>query len=137
VITNTLHPPRAPGEAVAHFDMEAEPDAPYLARRLTNLFLCSRRLWPESIETAQLLVSELVTNSVSADCEHVSLTLRHLPGYVTVEVFDGDGRPPLLAEASAEDESGRGLMLVQALSKEWGYFLVPSGGKVVFCVVSA
>ena len=97
-----------------------------------------------------MLVSELVTNAVKAastdvehlrysalaDVEHISLTLRHLAGRVTVEVFDTDPGPPLIADADAEDESGRGLMLVQALSKEWGYFFTPSGGKVVYCVLS-
>jgi hypothetical protein len=42
----------------------------------------------------------------------------------------------LLADASTDDESGRGLMLVQALSKEWGYFFSPSGGKVTYCVLT-
>jgi hypothetical protein len=26
-------------------------------------------------------------------------------------------------------------MLVEALSKEWSYFVPPGGGKVVYCVV--
>ena len=30
-------------------------------------------------------------------------------------------------------ENGRGLMLVDALSKEWSYFFPPGGGKVVYC----
>lgn len=35
--------------------------------------------------------------------------------------------------AGHDAESGRGLMLVSALSKEWSYFCLPGGGKVVYC----
>jgi anti-sigma regulatory factor (Ser/Thr protein kinase) len=142
--------PRVPGEAVSYLDLDALPNAPYWARCLTKSSLRAWRLWPETVETAELLVSELVTNAVraaSAGKEHltysslagagrVSLTLRHLPGRVIVEVFDTCQRPPLLTDAGADDESGRGLLLVQALSKEWGYFFAPSGGKVVYCVLT-
>ena len=142
--------PPAPGEVVSYADLDALPNAPYWARRLTKSSLQAWRLWPETIQTAELLVSELVTNAVKAtstgtepltystlaDAGHISLTLRHLPGRVIAEVFDTDQRPPLLAAASTDDESGRGLMLVQALSKEWGYYLPPTGGKIVYCVLS-
>lgn len=142
--------PRVPGEAVAYFDLDALPTAPYWARRMADASLRAWRLWPETVETAQLLVSELVTNAVKAtgpDTEQlsypelanggrVSLTLRHLAGRVIIEVFDSNQNPPLLAEAGEDAESGRGLVLVQALSKEWGYFFAPSGGKVVHCVLS-
>jgi anti-sigma regulatory factor (Ser/Thr protein kinase) len=139
-----------PGEAVAHLDLDALPNAPHWARALTRSSLRAWRLWPEAIDTAELLVSELVTNSVKAcgtdirnmtypelaDVERVSLTLRHLPGRVIVEVFDSDQRPPLPTDAGDEDESGRGLMLVEALSKEWGYFFTPAGGKVIYFILS-
>lgn len=65
----------------------------------------------------------------------ISLTLRLLPGRLMVEVFDGSHHLPVLSDAEDEAESGRGLMLVQALSKEWGHFCLPSGGKTVFCVL--
>ncbi len=139
-----------PGEAVSHADLDALPSAPYWARRLTRFSLQAWRLGAETIQTAELLVSELVTNAVKAtdagtghltypglaDVGRISLTLRHLPGRVAAEVFDTDQRPPLLAAASTDDESGRGLVLVQALSKEWGFFFPPAGGKVVYCVLS-
>ncbi len=43
----------------------------------------------------------------------------------------------MITDAETDAESGRGLMLVQALSKEWSYFFPPSGGKTVYCVISA
>jgi hypothetical protein len=41
-----------------------------------------------------------------------------------------------MADVGVNAESGRGLMLVDALSKEWSYFYPPDGGKTVYCVIS-
>jgi hypothetical protein len=43
--------------------------------------------------------------------------------------------PPVLSGPDDYAESGRGLVLVNALSKEWSYFFPPGGGKVVYCVL--
>ena len=120
-------------------------------RRQTRAALQSWRIWTETIETAELLVSELVTNAVKftgseqakpghaglQDVQRISLVLRHLAGRLIIEVFDPDPTPPAFAEADNEAECGRGLVLVQALSKEWNYYLPPSGGKVVYCVLAS
>lgn len=104
---------------------------------------------PEVIETAQLVVSELVTNAIKTACpqvtqladgnfgrvEIIGLTLRLLPGRIVVEVFDNDQSPPVLTDPDEECEDGRGLLLVQALSKEWGHFFPPTGGKTVYAVL--
>ena len=57
------------------------------------------------------------------------------PGRIVIEVSDPDPRPPVLTDAGPEAESGRGLILVQALSKEWSYFYPPTGGKTVYCTL--
>jgi anti-sigma regulatory factor (Ser/Thr protein kinase) len=138
-----------PGEAVSYLELVTLPSAPFWARRQTRAALRSWRIWPETIETAELLVSELITNAVKfagpsqqqrADASHesvecISLTLRYMTGRLIIEVSDPSPRPPVTAEAGDEAESGRGLMLVQALSKEWNYYLPPAGGKVVYCVL--
>jgi anti-sigma regulatory factor (Ser/Thr protein kinase) len=130
--------PRVPGDAVSYLDLDALTHAPYWARCFTRSSLLAWRLAPETVETAELLVSELITNSVKASsgAERISLALRRLSGRVITEVFDTSQRPPLLTDASADEESGRGLMLVQALSKEWGYYFAPSGGKVTYFILS-
>ena len=43
--------------------------------------------------------------------------------------------PPVLSGPDDDAESSRGLILVNALSKEWSYFLPPGGGKVVYCTL--
>jgi len=143
--------PRSPGEAVSRLELATLPDAPSRARRQARATLRSWRIWAETIETAELLISELVTNAVKftgpaagqpghdglPGAGRICLVLRHLAGQLIIEVSDPDPDPPVLAEAGGESECGRGLMLVQALSKEWNYYLPPSGGKVVYCVLGA
>lgn len=140
---------REAGEDSTRLDLATLPSAPFWARRFTNATLHAWQLWPETIETAELLVSEMVTNAIRTSIlksEHglssrieqvecISLTLRLLAGRIIIEVFDKDPHPPVLAEAEPDSESGRGLMIVQALSKEWGHFFPPTGGKTVFCVL--
>ena len=97
-----------------------------------------------------MLVSELVTNAVQfsgdpaptlrysgrVNARLISLSLRHFPESLLIEVFDTDTSPPVLTDPDAYAENGRGLMLVDALSKEWSYFLsLGGGGKVVYCVL--
>ena len=97
--------------------------------------------------TAELLVSELVTNAVrfaSTPAKQYSdrvnagmiwLSVRHFGDGLLIEVFDTDANPPVLTDAAEDAENGRGLLLVDALSKEWSYFFPPSGGKVVYCFI--
>jgi anti-sigma regulatory factor (Ser/Thr protein kinase) len=131
--------------------LAALPSAAFWARRCAEAALGAWRLQQDDIETAQLLVSELVTNSVKftgapsapviysdlPEVKSISLILRHRSDTLIIEVCDPDPTPPILSEASPNAEGGRGLMLVRALSKEWNYYLPPSGGKTVYCVISA
>ncbi|MGH3405276.1 MAG: ATP-binding protein [Streptosporangiaceae bacterium] len=124
------------------------PTSPFWARRYTRSFLDScRGMTQDTAETAELIVSELVTNAVRfagdpartlryserADASLISLSLRHFRESLLIEVYDTDSNPPVLSDADDDAENGRGLMLVAALSKEWSYFFPPGGGKVVYC----
>jgi anti-sigma regulatory factor (Ser/Thr protein kinase) len=126
------------------------PTSPFWARRYTRTFLDScRGIGKGTTETAELLVSELVTNAVrfAGDPAHtlryserasaglISLTLRHFREGLLIEVYDTDDNPPVLSGPDDDTEGGRGLILVNALSKEWSYFFPPGGGKVVYCIL--
>jgi hypothetical protein len=126
------------------------PTSPFWARRYTRTFLDScRGIGEATTETAELLVSELVSNAVRftngpesapryskrAEANVISLSLRHFRGSLLIEVYDTDRNPPVLSGPDDYAESGRGLVLVNALSKEWSYFFPPGGGKVVYCVL--
>ena len=125
------------------FTLVTLPTSPFWARRYTRTFLGScRGISQDTAQAAELLVSELVTNAVRfagdparAGTSLVSLSLRHFREHLLIEVYDSDDTPPALSRPGDDAESGRGLMLVSALSKEWSYFLPPGGGKVVYCVL--
>jgi anti-sigma regulatory factor (Ser/Thr protein kinase) len=130
------------------FALVTLPTSPFWARRYTRSFLDSCRGMTESTaETAELLVSELVTNAVRfsgdpartlryserANASLISLSLRHFCEGLLIEVYDTDSNPPIRSNPDDYAENGRGLVLVDALSKEWSYFFPPGGGKVVYC----
>jgi Histidine kinase-like ATPase domain len=133
---------------VAYLALAAVPTAPFWARCQTRLVLDWWGISPETIETAMLLVSELVTNAARIvgpatsthhaelfSVDQISLTMQHLGRALRIEVADPDPHIPVLANADLDAERGRGLMIVAALSSEWSYFFPPSGGKVVYCVI--
>ncbi|WP_435643192.1 ATP-binding protein [Streptomyces sp. H49] len=99
-----------------------------LARRLTASSLASWGYPYESDanETAQLLVSELATNAVThgrvpgRDFE-LRLTLLPEADALRIEVSDARGERHLqILRGAPQDEQGRGLILVEALSRKWG-----------------
>lgn len=95
-------------------------------------------------DTAELLVSELVTNGVKAaqameQRPPVWLRLSTNNIQLLIEAWDGNTWPPNPRELedglpALEDEGGRGLFLVAMLSDRWNWYLTrePSG-KVVWC----
>jgi hypothetical protein len=53
---------------------------------------------------------------------------------IVIHVWDGSDEMPVRHEADPDDESGRGLMLVESLGKDWGAYRETSG-KVVWVVI--
>jgi histidine kinase-like protein len=96
------------------------------------------RAWkiPVDPDIAILLTSDLVTNAIRhGDGETVTLGIRCSRGHLRVDVYDSPR--PLPAQADGADgpvdaEIGRGLVLVAALSTEWGSFRTPAGKAVYF-----
>jgi anti-anti-sigma factor len=84
---------------------------------------------------AQLVASELVTNAVVHAGTPIDLTLRLSSPQLHIAVRDGgDGRARLAGTADESAESGRGLILVDALAQGWGNFPTTTG-KVVWATV--
>jgi anti-sigma regulatory factor (Ser/Thr protein kinase) len=83
-----------------------------------------------AIETAVLLVSELVTNAVRAGCRHLMLRLAVNRYTVRVAIEDDAGGVPRPRVASVEDVGGRGLTIVSALSRGWGMEPTAAGKSV-------
>lgn len=123
------------------------PGAVPCARWHTRLVLAEHGLGGVA-ETTELLVSELMTNAVQAS-RATGLLLgiwlrlygRRLPGdkqTAVAEVWDHSQAPPMLTEPGPASEDGRGLLLVQALAADWGWYRPPDWpGKAVWCLIAA
>ncbi|WP_225320490.1 ATP-binding protein [Streptomyces luteolifulvus] len=129
----------------SELELAAQVESVRWARSHTRDVLHAWQLPGEHIDTAQLVVSELVTNAVrhdsgqrnSTDEPRVTLTLHCEPAQLIVLVGDGNPNPPVSNGAvPLAAEGGRGLFIVEAVSKEWSYYFPPTGGKVVWCILA-
>jgi anti-sigma regulatory factor (Ser/Thr protein kinase) len=110
------------------------------------------RLWQlaDQIDSAELVVSEIVTNAVKSTgiaepkptwsmvkAEHIiGVQLRLVGASLYVEVWDrGDGSP-VIPEQTLDAEGGRGLFLVESVSRRWGIHRPAVGGKTVWSELS-
>lgn len=91
-------------------------------------------------ESAELLVTELITNAVKASravmqASSVRLWLVSDLAQILILVWDASPQPPVRVDASGEAENGRGLMLVEAISEQWGWYCPDDrDGKFVWAV---
>ncbi len=96
-------------------------------------------------ETVELIVSELVTNSIKATnalpgpiTPPIRLRLSSDRTKVVVEVWDGSMESPVLVQPNAAADGGRGLLLIDSLSTRWSWFFPPEwDGKVVWAEIQA
>jgi hypothetical protein len=124
--------------------MAALATAPAAARGYTGNVLAS---WGMSAlaDTAELIVSELVTNAVKASAVQgvpiyidghvavVRLVLLSDRRRVIAEVYDQAPGMPVIREPRADSEGGRGLLVVAQSTRQWGWNpLVGQHGKVVW-----
>lgn len=83
-------------------------------------------------DAATLIVSELVTNAIVHAATPSELRAQWSNGVLRLEVMDNaEGSPPDPRIAEPDDEGGRGLLLVDALSTAWGVESTDHG-KVVW-----
>ncbi|WP_432029385.1 SpoIIE family protein phosphatase [Streptomyces sp. 1222.5] len=108
-----------PDDHVAEWRLDAEPLAVPRARRLVRERLLQWCL-PHAVETAELLVSEVVTNAVRhAPGDRIGLRVVRTDALL-FEVTDDEPALPAMLGAGPLDESGRGLRVVSRLAREWG-----------------
>lgn len=82
-------------------------------------------------ERVELMVSELSTNAVKHAQSPFNVTVLTEEDRVRVEVNDEGERAPVPRHPAPTDTTGRGLVIVQALSDEWGVDL-HDGDKTVW-----
>ncbi len=143
-----LDPGRAPH---THLELGALPTAVPCARLHAKHVLREWHL-EDVADTAELVVSELVTNAVRASSGLTGSEYagRWSPGVppvrmwlasdgenVVVQVWDASDQMPVLQHPGADVENGRGLELVEALTSDWGCYTPDrSSGKIVWAVMS-
>ena len=129
---NTMAPTRPTELQWRGARLTAGPAAAADARRQVRTAI---RTWdvPVDPDVAILLTSELVTNAIRHEAGGtVTLAITCSCDQLRVDVHDTSPFSPVLEDAPAEAETGRGLMLVATLSAEWGSYRTPAGKAVYF-----
>ena len=137
---------------IARLEVAPGPDVLHAARELTARCLADWGM-PDLEWDAVTIVSELLTNAVThapppAPDQAGALGMRLLGGRgaLAIVVTDPGVRAPVLRRAPAEDdldaccdlllaEGGRGLHIVDGLSRAWGWAPLLTGGKAVWAVL--
>ena len=115
-------------------DLKADLACPGVARRLIrNALLAAGR--DEWVGTAELVVSEVVTNATLHAHTAIELWFGVYHQHLCVEVRDFNPTLPVQREYEVQATTGRGMALVSTLAKSCGVQSLGEDGKVVwFCV---
>jgi CheY-like chemotaxis protein/anti-sigma regulatory factor (Ser/Thr protein kinase) len=115
---------RAERQQSAHF--EPEPSSVPEARDFVRGLL---RDWgaDDLFDEASLIVTELAANAVLHAGSPYQVRLTHAEGVLRIEVADEDPGTPEPQPFSAVAETGRGIVLVAAVSASWGIDARPDG----------
>lgn len=133
---------RAGPGTYARADLAPDLAAAARARRLTRDTLGRWRM-DALADDAQAVASELSSNAIAAaiapcgNLPAIIFALHRRPGEVRIIVWDNGPGLPRRAEPGIDDENGRGLAIVDALTgRNWGWWHTPcSGGKVIWAAL--
>ncbi|MBA3742620.1 SpoIIE family protein phosphatase [Sporichthya sp.] len=115
--------------------LAAEPDAAPRARRFVAEVLADA---PEdTVSTAELVVTELVTNAVLHAKAPIVVRIFRTDGGARIEVEDGGRDLPIAPPLNPHSMTGRGLALVTATTAGWGVEPLAGGRKTIWAEVSA
>ena len=108
-----------PSAQVATWDIPADPA---LVAPIRKQVVDQLERWGliDATFTAELVVSELVTNAIRYGAPPIRLRLIHDAATLICEVSDTNHTAPHLRRAKTWDEGGRGLLLVAQLTQRWG-----------------
>ncbi|KFG75323.1 ATP-binding protein [Streptomyces mutabilis] len=112
--------------------------APAEVRLLRQAATAQLQQWgmPHAVDGVELVVTELATNVIKHVGEGTSATLVVEWGgeRLRVEVHDMSHSVPSVSAAGCDDECGRGLHLLAAVTADWGT-VVTAAGKSVWCEI--
>lgn len=115
-----------------HLDLPHDYDSPLRARRAVRGLVGDDG--DAYVDDALLLTSELVTNAIEHTPGGCTLTATMDPfaSGLRVEVSDGSAALPVLSLARRDAISGRGLRIVDLISRRWGAETSRTGKTVWF-----
>lgn len=125
----------APRRRRREVQLPCDPASARLARRLVTQ-TCQEWDIPEMAADAMVVASELVDNMVQHARSEGRLRLDLRRNRLTVAVTDADPGLPQLRVPGLRAAGGRGLVLVDKLSRNWGTAAQHGGGKVVWAVLT-
>lgn len=137
------HVPQPPGPPVhCHsFDLPAVPAEVARVRASVAFLMRGWGVDPAAWDDVLLVVSELATNALQhSSHDRIVGRFVHVHGLLRFEVEEQDIGPalPEARQADDDDENGRGLFLVDALSTDWGVTPLPDGdGHIVWAELDA
>ena len=111
--------------------LAAEPVSASKARAFISESLAAHDLH-HLVEDVRLVVSELATNAVQHARTPFVVTLWATDGVVRLGIRDGSSWPAVRSASQLTDLGGRGLVIVEQLSHEWGSSTDDSGSKSVW-----
>ncbi|WP_436850088.1 ATP-binding protein [Streptomyces monashensis] len=115
----------------ASWPLRREPVSAGRARRLVTAQLSDWAVG-DLADTAELLVSELVTNALRHTRGPLRLNLRLRQGRLLCEVEDTESTGPVRGAADPDAEGGRGTELIDLLADAWGSRRTATGKSVWF-----
>ena len=128
----TMAPIRPTAQTSRHIMLRAGPAAAAEARRQVQAAICAWAV-PVDESLAALLTSELVTNAIRhVPGQAAALVVSCGYGQLRVDVHDRSCVMPVLMDAAADAENGRGLMMVASLATDWGFYPTQEGKAVYF-----
>lgn len=116
---------------VHRLEFDLRPEGAALARGFTAGVLRGAGR-EHQVDTAVLLVSELVSNAVRHARGPCAIVVDLSGDGVVISVEDGDDRRPTPREAEDTHEQGRGLLIVSALADDWGVRSLDAGKAIWF-----
>jgi anti-sigma regulatory factor (Ser/Thr protein kinase) len=115
----------------ARLSLPAGPRSPQQARAMVK-DVCGGRVPDTVARDATLVVSELATNAVRHAGEPIEVISLLTRERLVVAVHDSSPAAPVVAGAGQWHESGRGLVIVEAVSQTWGVHTQDGDGKTVW-----
>jgi len=116
---------------------EAFPPVAESVRAARDLVAHACQDWGCGVEAdaAMLVVSELVTNALIHAGAGPVMFVARFGSRLRLAVRDGNARRPQPRKVDPSHPSGRGMLLVAAMSRAWGVLPTAEGGKVVWAVL--